>query len=140
MEHRPCFQNAVKLWRIRLTAVFALFVLLCAFLVLLFGPPALVLPLVGVPAYGFVLLYYIPAFFRRFQWKIDGGFLWVSSGVWWERSRTIPLDTVQFLIAHRSPLSRQLDVYGASLHLTGGTVWLFALTSGDLERLKGAVS
>lgn len=135
-----CFQNAVRLWRIRLTAVFVLLMVLCGLLLLLFGIPALVAPLLLIPGYGFLLLYYLPAYFRRFTWSVRDGFLTTASGVWWRRACSIPLDTVQFLVVHHTPLSDRMGIFSLSLHLTGGAVLLPALTKQELSRLKGALS
>lgn len=135
-----CFQHAVRLWRIRLTAAFALLMLVCAAIVLLVGPPALIAPLFFIPGYGYGLLYYIPAYFRRFTWSVQDGFLTTASGVWWQRARSIPLDTVQFLVIHRTPLSNRLGIFSLSLHLTGGAVLLPALSEQELSHLKGALS
>lgn len=135
-----CFQNAVRLWRIRLTAVFVLLTALCAVLILLFGTPALVVPLFLIPGYGFLLLYYIPAYFRRFSWTVQDGFLTTASGIWWQKARSIPLNAVQFMVIHRTPLSSSLEIFSLSLHLTGGSVLLPALSGEDLNRLKEALS
>lgn len=139
-QQSSCFQNAVRLWRIRLTAAFALLMVLCAVFILLFGVPALAVPLLLIPGYGYLLLYYIPAYFRRFSWSVQDGFLTTASGVWWQRARSIPLSTVQFLVVHHTPLSGRLGIFSLSLHLTGGSILLPALSKRELSRLKGALS
>jgi len=127
------------IWRVCL--VFSALVLAFAISVALRPGTALWWVATGILVVGFLCcyLFYLPARQRGLSLTINGENLKLRSGVFSAATRTVPLDSVQYLRVKSSPLHNRLNLRTLEVVCAGGRAVMPGLAASEAEGLVDVV-
>jgi len=84
-------------------------------------------------------LFYLPARQRGLSLTINEGNLKLCSGVFSKATRTVPLDSVQYLRVKSSPLHNRLNLRTLEVVCAGGRVAMPGLSVSEAQELVDAI-
>ncbi len=124
MQEFKVSKKSLTIWRIRLLVpAFA-----CAFLNSLFfdflSVAWLIITAVWILAFLFFYCFYFPVRLKKLSLTTDGVNLTLKSGVFYNVTRVLPIDKIQFIRVKKTVLERIFKVSSAIIYASGTTMYL----------------
>ncbi len=139
MKEFKISEKSLIIWRIRILLPAFLCAFLTSFFFAFFSTLWLILTAVWLLIFLFFYLVYFPIRLKKLSLTVDGDTITLKSGVFYNITRTIKKDKIQFVRESKTPLCRFFNVKTFAVYSAGAKIFTPPIEDGD-EFLRGILN